>query len=179
MHFSSQTQGRETALTELFRSSFSASEGPVEGDLIGGLVDKLLAETQAQDLFVCIAEENDELLGACLFSRLTFEQDERSVFILAPVAVATQRQRMGIGQKMLSQGLDLLRQRGIDIVLTYGDPDYYRRVGFLPIAEADARPPLPLHQPQGWLGQTLTDQSLTPLKGPSRCVHALNNPVFW
>ncbi|MBF0255476.1 MAG: N-acetyltransferase [Gammaproteobacteria bacterium] len=179
MQFSTDSQGREEALIGLFTATFSTSEGPDEGALIGDLVDKLLRDTPASDRFCCIAEEDGRLLGACVFSRMRFAQDQRRVFILAPVAVASQHQGRGIGQQMLTQGLDLLRNQGIDIVLTYGDPGYYSRVGFQPISTADAIPPLALQQPQGWLGQSLTDQTLTPLRGPSRCVPALNDPRYW
>ncbi|MEO5343691.1 MAG: N-acetyltransferase [Gammaproteobacteria bacterium SHHR-1] len=179
MEFTSHTQGREAALIELFRSTFAASEGSAEGTLISNLVRKLLADTPAEDLIACLAEDQGELLGACLFSRLSFAQDGRSVFLLAPVAVTHQRQRTGIGQQMLNQGLELLRQQGMDAVLTYGDPNFYQRVGFRPISSADVCPPLPLRQPQGWLGQSLTTQPLSQLKGPSHCVNALHDPAFW
>ena len=53
------------------------------------------------------------------------------------------------------------------------------RVGFMPIREADAQAPFALNHPEGWLARSLTKQPLTPLKGPSRCVEALNDPVFW
>ncbi|MCG5517084.1 MULTISPECIES: hypothetical protein [unclassified Ectothiorhodospira] len=41
------------------------------------------------------------------------------------------------------------------MVLTYGDPNYYSRIGFKPITEALAPAPFTLKQPEGWLGQSL------------------------
>jgi predicted N-acetyltransferase YhbS len=143
------------------------------------LVLNLLSGTAAQDLFVFTAEEEGAIIGGIVFSRLTYEQDERTVFILAPVAVATDRQRTGIGQRLLTHGLASLRSAGVDIAMTYGDPNYYDKVGFKPISEADAPAPFPLKQPEGWLAQSLTDRPMTPLKGPPHCVKALNDPVFW
>jgi predicted N-acetyltransferase YhbS len=93
--------------------------------------------------------------------------------------VATDHQGKGIGQGLLSHGLAALRRAGVDIVMTYGDPSYYAKVGFMPVSEADAAAPYKLNQPEGWLGQSLTDHPMTPLKGPSRCVAALNDPVYW
>jgi predicted N-acetyltransferase YhbS len=93
--------------------------------------------------------------------------------------VATDRQRQGIGQRLLRHGLASLRNAGVDIVMTYGDPRYYAKVGFRPISETDARAPFALKHPEGWLAQSLTDRAMTPLKGPSRCVEALNDPLFW
>ncbi|MEA3642520.1 MAG: N-acetyltransferase [Lamprobacter sp.] len=179
MGFSTDTQGREEALIELFRATFTASEGAEEGTLIGDLVRNLLASTAQPDRFVFIAEENGALIGGILFSRLTYEQDQRTVFVLGPVAVATEQQGQGIGQRLLNHGLAALRSAGVDIAMTYGDPGYYAKVGFRPIREADAPAPFKLKQPEGWLAQSLTDRAMTSLQGPSRCVEALNDPVFW
>jgi predicted N-acetyltransferase YhbS len=172
-------QGREAQIIDLFTATFTASEGEEEGALIGALVRNLLSGTAAEDLFVFAAEEDGAITGGIVFSRLSYEQDERTVFILGPVAVATDRQRKGIGQRLLTHGLASLRSAGVDIAMTYGDPNYYAKVGFMPISERDAPAPFPLKHPEGWLAQSLTDRSMTPLRGPARCVEALNDPVFW
>ena len=75
--------------------------------------------------------------------------------------------------------LDALRQEGVDIAVTYGDPAFYGRVGFKPVSEADLPAPQPLGQPQGWIAQSLTDAPLTPLRGPARCVAAFDDPALW
>jgi predicted N-acetyltransferase YhbS len=179
MQLSTDTQGREDSIMDLFRATFTASEGAEEGALIGDLVRNLLASTAQPDRFVFIAEEEGAIIGGIFFSRLIYEQDQRTVFVLAPVAVATEQQGKGIGQRLLNHGLAVLRSAGVDIAMTYGDPGYYAKVGFRPISEADAAAPFKLQHPEGWLAQSLIDQAITPLKGPSRCVEALNDPVFW
>jgi predicted N-acetyltransferase YhbS len=179
MAFLTGQEGREAEIVDLFTATFTASEGEEEGALIGQLVRDLLGGTAEKDLFVFTAEEGGAIIGGIVFSRLTYEQDERTVFVLGPVAVAPDRQGRGIGQQLLTHGLAALRSAGVDIVVTYGDPNYYVKVGFLPIREADVPAPFPLNRPEGWLGQSLTDQAMMPLRGPSRCVGALNDPVFW
>ena len=179
MRFSTGPNGREEEIVELFASTFTASEGEKEGALIGNLVRGLLDGTAPKDIFVFTAEEDGAIIGGIVFSRLTYEQDDRTVFVLAPVAVATDRQGTGVGQKLLAHGLHALRDAGVDIAMTYGDPNYYAKVGFMPVSEVDAPPPYNLNQPEGWLGQSLTERPMTPLKGPSRCVAALDDPVFW
>lgn len=171
--------GREAEIVDLFTATFTASEGAEEGALIGALARDLLRATAKGDLFVFAAEENGRIFGCVLCSRLTYAQDDRTVFILAPVAVATDRQGEGTGQWLLRHGLAELRRAGVDIAIVYGDPRFYAKVGFQPIGLADAQPPLPLSQPEGWLGQSLTDRAMLPLKGPSRCVQALDDPRFW
>lgn len=179
MAFSTGTNGREQEIADLFTATFTASEGTEEGALIGALAKNLLSGAAERDLFVFTAEEDGAIIGGVLCSRLTYVQDERVVFVLAPVAVATDQQGKGIGQRLLTYGLTVLRSAGVDIALTYGDPNYYTKVGFRPISEADVPAPFKLSQPEGWLAQPLTGHKMAPLHGPSRCVEALNDPVFW
>ena len=62
---------------------------------------------------------------------------------------------------------------------TYGDINFYSKVGFSLITEKEAQAPLPLQYPEGWLGQSLNDAQFTPLLGPSKCVAPLNDPNHW
>ncbi len=179
MAFSTGFDGREDAIIDLVTTTFTAAEGAAEGALIGDLVRNLMATTPAADLLVVTAEEAGEIVGAAVFSRLIFTADERDVFILAPLAVATDRQGRGVGRGLVAHGLTALRAAGVDVALTYGDPAYYAKAGFAPIREAFAPAPIALKQPEGWLAQSLTERALTPLAGPSRCVAALNDPAFW
>ncbi len=179
MQLSMGFDGQEQAIIKLFKASFCASDGHVEGARIGDLVRQLLADTASDDIHVGTASEPDRLLGASVFTRLTYEQDDREIFVLGPVAVATDRQRQGIGQAMLNHALDSLRRFGVDIVLTYGDPRYYGRLGFVPVSEQDAAAPFKLQHPHGWQGLSLTGHPWIPLRGRSLCVGAFNDPVFW
>jgi len=178
MEFLTGHKGRGAEIVELLTATFTASEGEAAGALIGELVRNLLGGTAAKDRFVFTAEEDGVIIGGIVFSRLTYAQEERIVFVLAPIGVATDGQGRGIGQRLLNHGLAALRCAGVDIALTDGDPNSYARVGFRPISEADAQAPFPLKHPEGWPAQSLTDRAIAPLKGPSRRVSALNDPVF-
>ncbi|KNX42955.1 Acetyltransferase (GNAT) family protein [Roseovarius tolerans] len=167
------------AIAELFASTFTASEGAEEGELIRALTRRLIAETPAEDLRVFTAWEDGMLVGGIFFTRLTYEGDARTVFMMAPVAVATAHQGKGTGQRLIAQGLDALRQGGVDMAVTYGDPAFYGRAGFKPVLEADLPAPQPLQQPEGWIAQSLTAEPLTPVSGPVRCVAAFNDPALW
>lgn len=170
---------RATDLPDLFRDVFAASEGEEEGTLIGALVSDLLATTDRDDLMVSLALDGDLLVGCILFSRLRYDQDPRQVYLMAPVAIRTDRQKTGIGQKLIGFGLEELRRRQVDWAVTYGDPVYYTKSGFQPITEETARAPKPLSMPHGWLGQPLNGEAMKPIKGPSRCVSAFDNPGLW
>lgn len=179
MNYTTDYEPHAEAIANLFTATFTASEGPEEGALIGDLARRLIAETPAEDIRVVTAWEDGALLGGIFFTRLSYEGDPRTVFMMAPVAVATEHQGKRIGQRLIAYGLDELRKEGVDIAVTYGDPAFYGRVGFMPVSEANLPAPQPLGQPQGWIAQSLTEEPLTPLLGPSRCVAAFDDPALW
>ena len=179
MEFTAGITGRERSIIDLFIAVFTESEGAEEGALIGNLVRQMLHGTPERDLFVFIAEDAGEIVGSVIFSRLIYDQDERVVFILSPLAVATEHQAKGIGQGLVTYGLKALEAAHVDVAVTYGDPGYYSKVGFSQISEPFAAAPFTLTRPEGWLAQSLTDVELSPLRGSPRCVDALSNPVLW
>jgi len=179
MQISTGFEGHEQTIADLFTETFTASEGPDEGALVGNLVRDQFARTPADEIRVFRATDNDRLIGAVVFTRLTYPQDAPYVVLLSPMAVATDRQRQGIGQALITHALKTLRSEGAEVAITYGDPDYYRRVGFTPINEDQARAPLPLSFPNGWLGQSLTDDEMPTLLGKPKCVPAMNRTDIW
>ena len=179
MDLATETGARRGEIAALFEATFTASEGPEEGRLIGDLVRAMLASVPDTDIAVFTAVEAGRIVGAVVFTVMDYPQDARRVMILSPMAVATDRQGEGIGQRLIRHGLADLRARGVDVVLTYGDPAFYGRVGFAVITEDDARAPLPLQHPEGWLGQVLSGGVFAALAGPSRCVAPLARPELW
>jgi len=179
VEFSSQSEGLEEQIVDLFVATFTASEGAEEGALIGNLVSGLLKDTPHRDIHVFTVSDHGDIVGGAVFSRLIYADDRRSVFILSPMAVATIRQGQGIGKALLRHALAVLRDNGVDVAVTYGDPAFYGKVGFLPISQDTAAAPLPLSFPEGWIGQSLTGEPLRALKGRCTCVAALDDPAFW
>jgi predicted N-acetyltransferase YhbS len=175
----SDWRGREDEIAELFRRTFTASEGAEEGAAVGGLARDLLATTPEEDLRVFAAEHEKALGGCILFTRLAYPNDARTVFLLSPVAVAPEVQGRGVGQRLISDALDALRAEGAEVAVTYGDLRFYGRVGFVPVTAEQVAPPQPLGQPEGWLAQSLTEAPLAPLKGPARCAPGLDDPAYW
>lgn len=62
---------------------------------------------------------------------------------LGPVAVAPVHQRQGIGTRLISTGLEALRERGVPFVVVLGSPDYYARFGFVPASRHGIACPWP------------------------------------
>jgi predicted N-acetyltransferase YhbS len=179
VEFSAGIRGRERQIIDLFIAAFTSTDGAEEGALIGDFVRHMLHGTPERDLYVFMAEDAGEIVGSVIFSRLIYDQDERVVFILSPLAVATEHQGRGIGQRLVTYGLKALEAAHVEVVVTYGNPGFYSKVGFSQITEAVATAPFALTRPEGWLALSLTNTKLAPLKGSPRCVEALCNPALW
>lgn len=179
MQYLNSPAGRDEEIIGLFSAAFTASEGADEGALIGRLVRDLLSGTAPEDIFVFLAEDRGTLIGGVIFTRLEFAGDSRTGFLLSPMAVAQERQGEGVGQGLLRHALDRLRAAGVEIAITYGDPAFYGKVGFLPMSPDDVPAPHPLSQPAGWIGQLLAGGAVPPLPGPSSCAAALDDPALW
>lgn len=76
-----------------------------------------------------VAVEGDEIVGHVLFSRLVAPFRALG---LGPVSVRPNRQRAGIGSKLIRMGLDHAREGGWQGVFVLGDPKFYSRFGFDP-----------------------------------------------
>ena len=178
MKLSAYNPSDAAEIERMFVKTFSEAEGAAEGALIGRLARRLMRHTARHDLYGFVAAESGRIVGGIFFSRITFE-DQTRAFILAPVAVQTDFQGQGIGQRLIRFGLDALAKDEVELVLTYGDPAFYSKVGFCTVTEAEIPPPLPLQQPEGWLAQSLQGAGIRPIKGKSACVAALNKAEYW
>lgn len=178
MNYSLYDPSQKEQIKQLFCKTFSDSEGEAEGRLIGDLALELMETTDNNDLRVFVATEHAKVIGSIMFTRLTFENNINA-FLLAPVAVHTDFQGKGVGQSLIKFGLQTMKEQGVALAFTYGDPNFYSKVGFCPVSEEQVKAPLALTYPEGWLGQSLASDELEPIMGNSSCVEAFNNPVYW
>jgi putative acetyltransferase len=104
----------------------AAFGGADEADLIAAL------RADGDVLLSLVAEADGAVVGHILFSRMFIETPGGAVpaVALAPVAVRPDRQRQGIGGRLIRQGLGQLRSAGERIVIVLGHPAYYPRFGF-------------------------------------------------
>ncbi|WP_319524192.1 N-acetyltransferase [uncultured Desulfosarcina sp.] len=178
MKLSAYKKSDQSEIQQLFTKTFSDSEGRSEGALIGQLVLDLMNETEPYDIFGFVATENEKIIGSIFFTRLSFDAPVEA-FLLSPVAVHTNHQGKGVGQRLIDFGIDRLKEEGVKLVFTYGDPNFYSKAGFGLISEDTAKAPFELTQPEGWLCQSLDGGEIGPLTGVPRCVKALNKPEYW
>lgn len=95
------------------------------------LVERLRRDGDA--LISLVALDGEAVVGHVMFSPVTAPLKALS---LGPLAVMADRQRQGIGGRLVRDGLDRARTGGWDAVFVQGDPAYYRRFGFS-VADAE------------------------------------------
>jgi predicted N-acetyltransferase YhbS len=163
---------------KLFTDVFTDSEGAKEGRVIGRLVSELTNTTHPEELFGYIGIIDEKIIGCIFFSRLTLASG-KAAYILSPVAVSSHQQGKGYGQQLIRFGLQQLKQHDVELVFTYGDPDFYSKVGFVKISEDVVQPPRKLTYPEGWLAQSLQNRAIVPETGIAYCVGALDKQEYW
>jgi putative acetyltransferase len=78
-----------------------------------------------------VAEEGGELVGYLLASPLTLDPPSPlKCLAIGPVAVIPERQRDGIGSRLMRHAIELARDGGVDALFLLGHPSYYPRFGF-------------------------------------------------
>jgi predicted N-acetyltransferase YhbS len=127
-------------IIRLFTDVFSDSEGQEEGQVIGGLVAELIDTTDSKQLLSYVSISNGKIIGCIIFSRLTLPSGKLA-FILSPVAVSSHEQGKGLGQQLINFGIQELKNLGVELVFTYGDSNFYSKVGFVKIGEDVVRAP--------------------------------------
>jgi len=100
--------------------------GPDESRLISDLRNDGWATIEL------VALDGEMVVGHLLLSKLEVTLDERDLraLALAPMAVAPDRQRQGIGSALVRAGLQAAREDGWQAVIVLGHPDFYPRFGF-------------------------------------------------
>ena len=151
-------------ITDLFTSVFTSSEGEKEGRLIGKLVSELSSGIDNQEIICFGTYEEESIIGVIFFT---------------PVAISTKHQGKGVGQALINYGLNEIKNRSVAVVITYGDPSFYSKVGFQNLSEDVIQAPLKLSMPEGWLGQSLSEDPIPTINERPRCVQEFNDPVYW
>lgn len=129
MNFEKYESSSAHEVKKLFTDVFADSEGQAEGELIGNLVFELQETTEPEDMFGYLVRNGKTLIGCIFFTRMEFE-NQINAFILSPVAVATRYQKQGIGQELIKLGINSLKKNNVELLFTYGDPNFYSKVGF-------------------------------------------------
>jgi len=79
-----------------------------------------------------VASVDGNVVGHIMFSPVyTFPSLPIQGLCLGPVAVKTEFRSVGVGSALIREGLRISKEKGYSFVVLLGNPDYYRRFGFL------------------------------------------------
>jgi predicted N-acetyltransferase YhbS len=82
-------------------------------------------------LSLVVEDNNGEIIGHFMLSRFPIGgRFEDKLLLLAPVSVAIEYQRQGIGTAMLEHGIVLAKEMGYGGIIVEGNPKFYNRFGF-------------------------------------------------
>ncbi len=95
------------------------------------LVDELRNKTHP--FISLVAEYNNEVVGHILLTPVSLsDYTEIKIMGLAPMAVAPQHQKKGVGSKLIHAGLEHCKKLKFGAIVVLGHSEYYPRFGFLP-----------------------------------------------
>ncbi len=110
-----------------------AFERAAEADLVE------ILRRDADPYLSLVAETRGHVIGHIFFSpveiaSVEIESEAGSITAvgLAPMAVIPERQRQGVGSKLVREGLQACKRMGVQAVVVLGHPAYYPRFGFKP-----------------------------------------------
>jgi len=130
-----ETTDDHDAVRTLTVDAFAHSEFGHNGE--AELIDTIRAASVNQ--LSLVACSDGEIVGHILFTPVTISTSLHDVhgMGLAPMSVAPQHQKTGIGSLLVTNGLERLLADACPFVVVLGHPDYYSRFGFQPAAPFD------------------------------------------
>ncbi len=147
---------------------YAVNAAAFETDAEARLVDALRANGGL--VLSLVAEVDGRVQGHVAFSDVTVTAADGNVHRgvgLAPVAVAPQAQRQGVGGALIRAGLERLRGLGVPFCVLLGHPSYYPRFGFQPASRFGLRWTRPVRD-EAFMALALRDAGLTGVEGTVR-----------
>lgn len=124
-----ETPAEHLAVRQVIVAAFAGSEYGHNGE--AEIVERLRAD--CDDVLSLVAVADGEVVAHIFFSPVSI--GDVLGMGLAPMAVAPDDQRSGVGTALVEAGLQRLAADGCPFVVVLGHPDYYPRFGFSPAAE--------------------------------------------
>ena len=117
---------RKSDLEEVFNLIHAAFGNKAESDLVKQLI------SDGDVLINLVVESSETIIGNIVVSKITMEPDV-GLFCggVAPVSVLPDQQSSGVGSKLMTAAINESKKMGIDALFLLGDPNYYKRFGFI------------------------------------------------
>lgn len=136
--------GDDDAIRHVVAAAFGSD---VEADLVERIRSSPEYEPELALVAVDDAETEPTVVGHAMISRAELRRAHgvapASIVMLSPLAVAPDRQRQGIGDRLVRTAVAAADGRGEPLVVVEGDPSYYGRFGFEPASRHGVVLPLP------------------------------------
>ena len=117
---------KEADLEEVFNFIHVAFGNRSESDLVKQLI------SDGDVLINLVVESSDAIIGNVVVSKITMEPD-LGLFCggVAPLSVLHEQQSSGVGSKLMTAVINESKKTGMDALFLLGDPNYYKRFGFI------------------------------------------------
>ena len=113
-------------IAEVVRAAFG--EHP---DEIASFVERIRASEQFIPELALVAEDSSGVIAHVMLSWVGVEGGSRTrILNLTPMSVRPDRQRIGVGSRLIRDALGRAEQAGEPAVMVQGHPAYYPRFGF-------------------------------------------------
>lgn len=166
------------SVQQFFKKVFTKSESIKEGNIVGNLSYKLSKLIDDKNIIGIEGKINNKIVAYIFLTKLYFKEDYL-VYLLAPVAVDSNYQKKGLGQKIIQFALKYLKKQNADLLMTYGDPNYYLKSGFKKTKVTLIPAPYKLSQPIGWLVNKISPKRPIKLRSKPSCVLPFKNKKLW
>ena len=118
--------------------------GEEEGPDIAKLVNDLFEDETAFPLLSLVAVKNGKIVGHVLYTKAIITQTTKSVSaqILAPLGILPEAQNQGIGAQLIREGLNQLKESGVELVFVLGHQNIILAVVLSQLGFLDLKPPI-------------------------------------
>ncbi len=136
---------RETDVTAIRALTLAAfADVPQSRQTEAAVIDALRA-AGALTVSLVAVDEGDEIIGHVAVSPVSISGDaDLGWYGGGPLSVRPDHQRSGIGTALVRAAFERMRQMGARGCVVVGDPDYYRRFGFVSGAATLTMPDVPV-----------------------------------
>ena len=117
---------------DIIKINRDAFENYGEEEIVA-IVTGLLGDETAKPVVSLIAFLDGKPVGHILFTKTKIDNDKNNLssYILAPMGVIKECQKLGIGGKLINEGVRILKELKVDIIFVLGHQDFYPRHGFV------------------------------------------------
>lgn len=120
---------KSTDIEAIEQITITAFDGKWYSDQTEHLIVNRLREAGAMSVSL-VAEVDGKVVGHVVFSVVSINGEDKGWYGLGPVSVSPEVQKLGIGSKLIREGLSLIKEKGAKGCVLEGDPKYYQRFGF-------------------------------------------------